>query len=164
MGAYPRPKTPPIEILDDSIDNLELDPELASIAKQQFERARAGSAAPDTGGPPIVSITVKWVPHPKDPTARGYTMTFRVKRVSLRTARSYLTLTNRQHDSFHALIEEVADTAEVLTDHVVLSYDNKRVFPSATPHAIGLWAEAELGTHVRSAVSQLCDPFTIRGL
>lgn len=32
-----------------------------------------------------------------------------------------------------------------MTDHVVLNYDNKRVFPSATPHTIGLWAEAELG-------------------
>lgn len=55
-----------------------------------------------------------------------------------------------QHDSFHALVEQIADAAEVMADHVVLSYDNKRVFPSATPHAIGLWAEAELGTCVRS--------------
>ncbi|EPT05383.1 hypothetical protein FOMPIDRAFT_1156219 [Fomitopsis schrenkii] len=129
MGAVPRPKTPPMEFLDDSIDNLDLDPALASIAKQmQSERARQGSAAPDTGGPPLVSISVKWVPHPKDPVARGQLVTSKVKR----------------HDSFHGLVEEVADAAEVMTDHVVLSYDNKRVFPSATPHTIGLWAEAEL--------------------
>lgn len=149
MGAVPRPKTPPMEFLDDSIDNLDLDPALASIAKQmQSERARQGSAAPDTGGPPLVSISVKWVPHPKDPVARGQLVTSKVKRVSNKCTEPHSALTSWQHDSFHGLVEEVADAAEVMTDHVVLSYDNKRVFPSATPHTIGLWAEAELGTCV----------------
>ncbi|KZT67274.1 hypothetical protein DAEQUDRAFT_694384 [Daedalea quercina L-15889] len=131
MGAVPRAPTP-IEIVDDSNDNIDLDPELASIAKQMqstaAERAREGSAAPDTGGPPIVSIKVKWVPHPKNSAAREQIWGFKVKR----------------NNPFHALVEEVADLAEVITDHVVLSYDSKRVFPSATPHSIGLWAEAEL--------------------
>ena len=151
MGVYARPKTPPMEILDDSTDNIELDPALALVAKQmQSERSRAGSAAPDTGGPPIVSISVKWVPHPKNPVAQGYTSTFRVKRVSNESTQLHAALTSQQHDSFHALVEHVADVAEVMADHVVLSYDNKRVFPSATPHTIGLWAEAELGTCVPS--------------
>lgn len=85
MGANPRPKTPPLEVLDDPTDIMELDPELALVVKQmQSERARGGSAAPDTGGPPVVSITVKWIPHPKDPSTQGHTETFRVKRVSNR--------------------------------------------------------------------------------
>ncbi|KAH9936527.1 uncharacterized protein B0H18DRAFT_868563 [Fomitopsis serialis] len=133
MGSVPRAASP-IEVVDvdDSVDNIELDPELASIAKAMkssaAERAREGSAAPDVGGPPVVTIRVKWIPHPKNPIAREQIWGFKVKR----------------HDSFHALVDEVADLAEVITDHVILSYDDKRVFPSATPHSIGLWAEAEL--------------------
>ncbi|KAH9841722.1 uncharacterized protein C8Q71DRAFT_345732 [Rhodofomes roseus] len=138
MGSVPR-LAAPIEIVEDSLDNIELDPELASIAQEMkssaAERAREGSAAPDIGGPPIVTIRVKWVPHPKNPVARQQIWGFKVKR----------------HDSFHALTEEVADLAEVITDNVILSYDDKRVFPSATPHSIGLWAEAEL---------EVCDRIT----
>lgn len=35
--------------------------------------------------------------------------------------------------------------AEVLVEHIIVSYNGKRVFPSASPHGIGVWMEAELG-------------------
>ncbi|KAK7690286.1 hypothetical protein QCA50_006941 [Cerrena zonata] len=39
---------------------------------------------------------------------------------------------------------EVADLAEILPENVIISYNKKRVFSSASPHGIGVWAEAEL--------------------
>lgn len=32
-------------------------------------------------------------------------------------------------------------------DSLVLSYEGGRVFASATPHSLKIWAEAELGKH-----------------
>lgn len=36
--------------------------------------------------------------------------------------------------------------AQVICDNLRVSYENKRVFPSATPHSLKIWSEAELGT------------------
>lgn len=43
------------------------------------------------------------------------------------------------------MFSETADQAGVLSDNLVVTYENSRVFPSATPHSIGIWAEGELG-------------------
>jgi hypothetical protein len=50
-----------------------------------------------------------------------------------------------QHDSFSILFEEVADIAGILVDTVIVTYEDKRIFSSASPHGIGVWAQAELG-------------------
>lgn len=34
--------------------------------------------------------------------------------------------------------------AQVICDNLRVSYENKRVFPSATPHSLKIWSEAEL--------------------
>lgn len=36
--------------------------------------------------------------------------------------------------------------AAVLVDHLVVSYDGKRLFSSGTPHGLRIWAEGELGS------------------
>lgn len=51
-----------------------------------------------------------------------------------------------QHDTFHALSEQVAKAAGILTRSLVLSRDGSRVYASATPHSLKIWAETQLGT------------------
>ena len=77
---------------DDSIDNIELDPELARIAalvsaRQQSEgpiHSRGVSPALE-GGPETVSIKVRWKYHPKNQSGDGKPQAwgFKVKRVRL---------------------------------------------------------------------------------
>jgi hypothetical protein len=50
-----------------------------------------------------------------------------------------------QHDTFRDLFEQTADEATILSDHLIVTYSGKRVFASATPHSLKIWAEAELG-------------------
>jgi len=47
-------------------------------------------------------------------------------------------------ESFRSLFEMVAEDAQVLTSGVVLSYNNKRIFPSARPDSLGLCGEVQL--------------------
>lgn len=51
-----------------------------------------------------------------------------------------------QHDSFKQVFDEIADLADVLVENIIVSHNKKRVFPSASPHGIGVWTEAELGS------------------
>ena len=34
----------------------------------------------------------------------------------------------------------------MLVDHLIITYEGKRIFPSASPHGIGVWNEATFGT------------------
>jgi len=47
-------------------------------------------------------------------------------------------------ESFRSLFEMVARDAQVLTSGVVLSYNNKRIFPSTRPDSLGLCGEVQL--------------------
>lgn len=49
------------------------------------------------------------------------------------------------------LFEEVADAAGILPRSLVLTHSGARVFASATPHSLEIWAEAQLGTFVSKA-------------
>ena len=55
-----------------------------------------------------------------------------------------LSLAN-QNDSFDEVFDETADEAGILVDSLIITYEGKRVFPSASPHGIGVWDEAVLG-------------------
>ncbi|CAL1712428.1 unnamed protein product [Somion occarium] len=128
----------PTYVADESVDNLDLDPELAKIAaqvKHDAERQRSvdpihsrGVTPAMEGGPETVTIKVKWKYHPLNQADQPQIWGFKMKR----------------HDSFKLLFDEVADMAEVLVEHIIVSYNGKRVFPSASPHGIGVWMEAEL--------------------
>jgi len=134
-----REPSPSLEF-DDTRDSIALDPELARIAQEvKAQVRRQASAAPEEsrgttpavdigGGPEIVAIKVKWKPHPLNENGRAESLGFQMKR----------------HDSFHVVINEVADVVAVLPENIILSCDGKRVFPSASPHGIGIWAEGVL--------------------
>lgn len=59
-----------------------------------------------------------------------------------------------QNDPFRAMFNEVADLASVLVDNVVITYDGKRIYPSASPHGIGIWSEAELGRQTTTLLTR----------
>jgi len=48
-------------------------------------------------------------------------------------------------DKMFRVFEETADLAHILSDHLVVSFGGKRVFASATPNSLKMWAEGELG-------------------
>jgi hypothetical protein len=50
-----------------------------------------------------------------------------------------------QHDNFRELFEETADSAAILSDNLIMSYNGKRLFPSVTPNTLKIFGEAELG-------------------
>ncbi|KAF9221601.1 hypothetical protein BS17DRAFT_785030 [Gyrodon lividus] len=124
------PRAPsPTHFADDSTDTIVLDPELAKIAEAvrkqvQHSQIDAGQA----GGPQVVTIKVSWRPHPLNSSAEKLVWVFKMQR----------------HDTFRELFEEVADLAALLVDQLVVSYDNRRVFASGTPHSLRIWAEGEL--------------------
>lgn len=39
----------------------------------------------------------------------------------------------------------MAERAGVLPEHLIITYDRRRIFPSTSPHGLGVWAEADLG-------------------
>ncbi|KAI0667739.1 hypothetical protein C8Q78DRAFT_1052335 [Trametes maxima] len=131
----------PTDFGNESIDAIVQDPELASIARRVKSQAnRLGSSpAPEGGGPESVRLKILWKPHPLATDARPQVWSFEQKR----------------HDSFHALCADIADIMSIRRENLVLSYDGKRVFPSSSPHSIGIWAEAEL---------EACDKFTYQYL
>ncbi|PSR71992.1 hypothetical protein PHLCEN_2v12202 [Hermanssonia centrifuga] len=138
MLAGPARAPSPTIIEDDPIEDINLDPELASIARRvqieanrqkSFTPARSRSPTPvDLGGPEDVLIKVRWKPHPLNPNGRPGVWAFKMRR----------------NDPFRPLFDSAADQAEILSENMILSYDGKRIFPSASPHGIGIWAEAEL--------------------
>ncbi|KAI0822059.1 hypothetical protein BC628DRAFT_1412599 [Trametes gibbosa] len=129
IGAAPRAPSP-TDFADDSFDTVVSDPELASIArrvKSELQR-NGGTPIPEEGGPTTVKLKIIWRPHPLDAHGRSTVWGAEQKR----------------HENFHNLCAEIADLAGVRLEHLVLLYDDKRVFASSTPHSIGIWAEAEL--------------------
>ncbi|KAI0763599.1 hypothetical protein BD413DRAFT_483803 [Trametes elegans] len=120
----------PTEYADDSVDTIVLDPELASVAQRVKAEAqrREGTPIPMGGGPENVKLRVVWKSHPLNPDGRS----------------EELGIVQKRHENFHRVCAEIADLASVRDEQVVLSYDGMRVFPSSTPHSIGIWAEAEL--------------------
>ncbi|TFY79612.1 hypothetical protein EWM64_g4405 [Hericium alpestre] len=120
---------------DESTDTIVLDPELEMISRAAREqRARSsddmdgGTAHNRGGGPEDVTIKITWRPHPLNTAAQPEVWGFKLKR----------------HHNFTALVEEVADMASVLSDNVILTFGGSRVFASATPHSLQVWAEAEM--------------------
>ncbi|EKM51606.1 uncharacterized protein PHACADRAFT_261849 [Phanerochaete carnosa HHB-10118-sp] len=141
FGVAPRAPSP-TGLGDDSIDGIELDPELAVIAntaKMEVQRQMSstpafgavGSRSPSPirgGGPEVVHIRVRWVSHPLNPEPRRVVYEYKMRR----------------SDSFREMFDETADSAGVLADHLIITYEGKRIFPSASPHGIGVWDEAIL--------------------
>lgn len=128
LAVEPRAPSPTF-LADDSIDNIVLNPELVEIAEAvKKQAAQLKTDAEQTGGPEMVTLKVNWIPHPLNAAAQKQTWTREMKR----------------HDAFRVLFEETADVNSILVDHLVVTYDGKRVFPSGTPHSLRIWTEGEL--------------------
>ncbi|KAH7914292.1 hypothetical protein BJ138DRAFT_1000474 [Hygrophoropsis aurantiaca] len=127
LDIGPRPVSP-TQFADDSTDTIVLAPELAKIAETIRNQAPKENVAEQVGGPEAVMIKVRWRPHPLKDGAEKQVWAFKMKR----------------HDTFRDLFEELADLATVLVDHLVVTCDGKRLFPSGTPHNLRIWAEGEL--------------------
>lgn len=88
MGSVPRPVSPVWNgVGDDSADTIILAPELAEINRQVKSQRTLGTfgqsdKAADEGGPEIVTIKLKWRPHPLNPNQTSNLWSFRMKRVS----------------------------------------------------------------------------------
>ncbi|KAA1469957.1 hypothetical protein DENSPDRAFT_654308 [Dentipellis sp. KUC8613] len=128
-----QPESPTDATLDESTDTITLD-ELEAIALSRKQSSftsngnTQGTALDRGGGPEIVTIKVTWRPHPLDTAGHPEVWGFKLKR----------------HDDFNALFDEVADMASILSDNLILTCGGSRVFASATPHSLRIWAEAEM--------------------
>lgn len=90
MGNSPRPDSPSNEYIDDSIDAIVLDEDLASIAREvraEVDLNRGGDLE-RRGGPEVVTIKVHWLPHPLNTDGRADDWTFVMKRVLVFPPRS----------------------------------------------------------------------------
>ncbi|KAI0784794.1 hypothetical protein C8Q75DRAFT_723568, partial [Abortiporus biennis] len=120
----------PTYVADESTDTIVLDPELASIAKQvksQTLDSRGHSMTPFDISDAVVSLKVRWKCHPLNESGKPEVWEFKLKR----------------HDCFRDTFEEIADAASILYDNLIVTFDDKRIFPSASPQGVGIWAEAE---------------------
>jgi len=128
LGNVPRPVSPSNEYIDESMESIVLDEDLASIAREVQAQVKDGGDLEFRGGPEDVTIKAHWMPHPQNPGGRADVWTFVMKR----------------HDTFHALFEEIAATAGIPTRSLVVTHNGSRVFASATPHSLKIWAEAQM--------------------
>ncbi|KAF8483110.1 hypothetical protein JB92DRAFT_1658278 [Gautieria morchelliformis] len=95
-----------------------------------------------SGGSVMVSIRVKWIPHPEDEAMHGrpkLSWLFNVKR----------------HDSLKELFLQTSDKAHVLAEDLVLMRGEKQVFTSVSPEGLGFWDQGEL---------EACDRITFDAL
>jgi hypothetical protein len=83
LGHSPRADSPTNEYIDDSIDTIVLDEDLACIAREVKAQVNRGDDFESRGGPEIVTIKVHWQPHPLNPNGRADVWTFKMKRVLL---------------------------------------------------------------------------------
>src|SRR6266850_428062 len=81
LGNLPRPDSPSNEHVDDSIDSIVLDEDLASIARDVRAQVNRGGDVEKRGGPEIVTINLHWLPHPLDVDGHPDVWTFEMKRV-----------------------------------------------------------------------------------
>ena len=77
----PRPDSPTNEFIDDSMDSIMLDEDLASIAREARARVNHGGDLEKRGGPENVTIKVYWQPHPLGPDNNIDVWTFVTKKV-----------------------------------------------------------------------------------
>ncbi|OCH90930.1 hypothetical protein OBBRIDRAFT_792846 [Obba rivulosa] len=130
LGITPRAPSP-VYVGDESLDSIELDPELAAIAAQvqSLPRHAHSSVTPlDNGGPEHVAVRVRWKYHPLNPNGRSTIWDFKMRR----------------HDTFHDVFDEVADLAGVILSNLFVSHNGSHVYSSATPHSLSAWADLEL--------------------
>lgn len=78
-----RADSPTNDFIDDSIDTIVLDEDLASIARQVQARVNRRGDIESGGGPEIVTIKVNWLPHSLNSDNHADVGTFEMKRVSL---------------------------------------------------------------------------------
>jgi len=129
LGNVPRADSPSNEYIDDSMDSIVLDEDLASIAREARARVNHGGDLEKRGGPENVTIKIHWQPHPL---------------LSPDNSVDVWTFVTKRHDTFHTLFEDIADTAGILSRSLVLTHNGSRVFASATPHSLKIWAEAQM--------------------
>lgn len=92
LGTGRRAVSPTL-VGEESLDNIELDPELARIANQvknEMQRqssahpgSRSSSPTPVGGGPEAVLLKVRWKKHPLDPDGKTAVWGIQMKRVRL---------------------------------------------------------------------------------
>ncbi|KAF8262279.1 hypothetical protein EI94DRAFT_1744017 [Lactarius quietus] len=128
LQSSARADSPTNDFIDDSVDSIVLDEDLVSIARQVQARVDCRGDLDSGGGPETVTIKVHWLRHSPNSEGRADVGSFNMKR----------------HDTFHALFEVVANTAGVPTKSLVLTHSGARVFASATPHSLKIWAEAQM--------------------
>ncbi|KAL4080711.1 hypothetical protein J3A83DRAFT_4201889 [Scleroderma citrinum] len=126
--AVPQRAPSPTFLADESTDTIVLDPELAKIAEAVKKQVQHNIENEQAGGPQVVEVKVKWIPHPLNHSAQKHLWAFKMKR----------------RDTFQELFEELADLASVMVSQLVVTYDGKRVFSSGTPSSLRIWAEGEL--------------------
>jgi hypothetical protein len=81
LGDLPRPDSPPNEYVDESMDSIVLDEDLASIAREARARVKLGGDLEKRGGIENVTINVHWQPHPLNSDGSVDVWTFVTKRV-----------------------------------------------------------------------------------
>ncbi|KAK2465372.1 hypothetical protein APHAL10511_002726 [Amanita phalloides] len=130
LENVPRPLSPDLLYADDLTDNIILSSELASLAKSVALQSLKGDlryTAQSVSQQDTVQITVKWQPHPRDPSGVVKVSAYRMNR----------------EESFRDLFDAAADDMSVLLQSLVMTYNGKRLFSSASPRALDIWGETE---------------------
>ena len=73
---------------------------------------------------------------------------------------------HRQSENFRELFEATADDANIMAENLIMTYRDKRFFPSVTPHTLKIWTEtAELGIHFNlTLIPNLSSSLTFSGV
>ncbi|KAF8627491.1 hypothetical protein AX17_006302 [Amanita inopinata Kibby_2008] len=131
LNPPPRAPSPVFLEADESTDTIILNPELASIAKSVALQPQSDATykpQPLLGEQDTVLLSVKWLPHPQDLSASKEIWVFKMNR----------------DDAFRDLFEATAEEAAILVQNLVMTYQGKRIFSSASPRTLNIWTEAEL--------------------
>ncbi|KAF8631702.1 hypothetical protein AX15_002250 [Amanita polypyramis BW_CC] len=127
LETVPRPSSPDLLDADDSTDTLVLNSELASLAQTLVLPMNTKHTSPQASERDTIQIKVEWKSHPKDVNGVERVSAYRMNR----------------SESFRDLFNAAADDFDVLVQNLVMTYNGKRLFSSASPRGLDIWVEAD---------------------
>jgi hypothetical protein len=148
LGIHARKPRSPNRATNSDGESSDVEITAGPVGHQQDMRSSPVRTNPVINEGPVVSIKVRWKPHPLDRLGQFHVWDFSIRLVCVFVIyynvgwdeRAYL-----QNDTFRQIFDETADSTDTLVDDLVMSYKGRRIYSSISPASMNIWTAGELG-------------------